>query len=75
MLDAVEFLENSLLLTNVDKLFIQVLIHCVSGGSRSGCIAMAYLIKSRKISSLDAETEVINRRKMVFSELIKDISQ
>ena len=50
----------------------QVLVHCVSGGSRSGCMAMAYLIKSRRLCSEDAESEVRNRRKMVLLEVNSD---
>ena len=51
----------------------KVLIHCVSGGNKSACVAMAYLIKSRRLSSEEAESEVKNRRKMVLMEIMQDI--
>ena len=52
-----------------------MLIHCVSGGNRSACVAIAYLVKSRRLSSEEAESEVKNRRKMVLLEIMQDIDQ
>jgi protein-tyrosine phosphatase len=60
-----DFLADRLSQTNVPPLLTQVLVHCIAGVSRAPAVAIAFLMRERRLSLEDAFSEVKSRRKIV----------